>query len=221
MFFRFYVYADREEDAFIIYNNCMNPVMDHVVEIQELKTEPYWKFSDMYVIELSVTLNIKKDMFGTFLESISDDWEQFGKPVDELLASEKRPTCMYIKDKVSMINIYFEECELHLVPELREKRYDYHSIKEINSQGIYFDDGYFMDFELCRSNWAEKNNVDKEDTHCVAIRNILGEFPLFLFYADERVIIYFRKRTFSRWHKHFHELRFTIEKMGYRTFDMT
>ena len=77
------------------------------------------------------------------------------------------------------------------------------------------------DIRRCMINMAGKNNIDKGDTHCVAARNILGEFPLFLFYADERVIIYFKKRTFSRWHKHFNEFRFTIKKMGYRTFDMT
>lgn len=36
------------------------------------------------------------------------------------------------------------------------KKYNYYSINEISKKGLLFADDYFIDFELCRVNWAKK-----------------------------------------------------------------
>ncbi len=101
------------------------------------------------------------------------------------------------------------------------KKYDYHSIKKINKKGILFDDDFFLDFELSRINWAKTHNVLVDETYCVADRDITATNPYFEFYLDNHVVIYFNKSMFANGRKHFQNLRFTIEEMGYTTYDLS
>ena len=102
-----------------------------------------------------------------------------------------------------------------------KKKYDYRSIKKISKKGIWFDDGFFLDFELSRINWAKTHNILSDRTCCVADRDITETSPYFEFYYDNHVVIYFKKRILFNRHKHFQNLRFTIEKMGYTTYDLS
>lgn len=102
-----------------------------------------------------------------------------------------------------------------------KKKYDYRSIKNIGKKGIWFDDGFFLDFELSRINWAKNHNILADETCCVADRDITATSPYFEFYCENHVVIYFKKRIFINRHKHFQNLRFTIEKMGYTTYDLS
>lgn len=53
--------------------------------------------------------------YQSFLQSISDSWIPFGYPeVNELLASETGPG-KYMKNKLSMVNLFFEDKELYLI----------------------------------------------------------------------------------------------------------
>lgn len=101
------------------------------------------------------------------------------------------------------------------------KKYEYHSIKAINKKGIWFNDGFFIEFELCNLNWAKRNEILAEETHCVAERDITARCPYFKFYSDSEVVIYFKKGLFSHWDKCFHELMFQIEEIGFTTFDLS
>lgn len=101
------------------------------------------------------------------------------------------------------------------------KKYDYHSIKKINKKGILFDDDFFLDFELSRINWAKTHNVLVDEACCVADRDITATSPYFEFYLDNHVVIYFNKGIFVNRRKHFQNLRFTIEEMGYTTYDLS
>lgn len=93
-----------------------------------------------------------------------------------------------------------------------KKKYDYRSIKNISKKGIWFDDGFFLDFELSRINWAKNHKILADRTCCVADRDITATSPYFEFYYDNHVVIYFKKRILFNRHKHFQNLRFTIEK---------
>lgn len=101
------------------------------------------------------------------------------------------------------------------------RKYNYHSIKQISKKGIMFHDDYFMDFELCRLNWAKKNNIAKDECFCVAERDVTAKPPYFLFYAEEEVMVSFKKDFFSLWDKNFHKLKFFIDEVGYSTFDLS
>ncbi len=116
MFLKFFIYADSKEEAHAIYNECMEDMTYFIVEIQEFEVKQYWKFSDMYVVKALLKLDITEDSFFCFLQSISDDWAHYGLPVINLLASETSPDCNYIKEKISMVTIFFEEEELYLIP---------------------------------------------------------------------------------------------------------
>ncbi|MDE7422209.1 MAG: hypothetical protein K2N51_00695 [Lachnospiraceae bacterium] len=116
MFLRFFVYAVNDNDAMEIIDDCLNSIKTCIFKKSEFILKPYWKIPDMYVVEVSLKLKIEKVKFVNFLESISDHWLQFGSSVtDELLASETDGICKYMKNKISMVNIFFENDELYLV----------------------------------------------------------------------------------------------------------
>lgn len=102
-----------------------------------------------------------------------------------------------------------------------KKVYEYRSIKEISEKGIILDDGFFLDFELSRINWAKSHNIFVDGTYCVADRDITASCPYFEFYVDNHVVICFNKRIFINRRKHFRNLRFAIEQMGYKTYDLS
>lgn len=102
-----------------------------------------------------------------------------------------------------------------------KKEYDYRSIKEISKRGILFDDGFFLDFELSRINWAQNHNILLDRTYCVADRDITAPGSYFEFYFGNHVVIRFNKRIFINRRKHFRNLRFAIEQMGYTTYDLS
>lgn len=102
-----------------------------------------------------------------------------------------------------------------------KKEYDYRSIKKISKKGIWFDDGFFGDFELSRINWAKTHNILVDETYCVADRDITATSPYFEFYFDNHVIVYIGKRIFVNRHKRFQNLRAAIEEMGYTTYDLS
>lgn len=60
-----------------------------------------------------------------------------------------------------------------------KKKYDYRSIKNIGKKGIWFDDGFFLDFELSRINWAKNHNILADETCCVADLNFADFYPDF------------------------------------------
>ena len=103
------------------------------------------------------------------------------------------------------------------------KMYNYRSIKKISKKGIWFNDGFFLDFELSRIIWAKNHNILVDETHCVAERDIAAKNPYFEFYFEnhDHVVVYYKRSFLNNWHKHFQNLRFTIEKMGYTTYDLS
>ncbi|MCI9420395.1 MAG: hypothetical protein HFG32_10365 [Eubacterium sp.] len=100
------------------------------------------------------------------------------------------------------------------------KEYEYRSIKKISKKGIWFDDGFFLDFEISRKNWAKKHNIVLDQTYCVADRDITAASPYFEFYFEDHVIIYISKTIFNR-HRYFQNIRAAIEEMGYSTYDLS
>lgn len=114
MFFRFFIYAGKDDDAIKIFDDCLKDIKVYITKKSNFKIEPYWKFNDMYVVEVSLKLEIEKGKFIAFLDSISDNWLQFGD--DELLASENIDGFSEnIKNKISMVNVFLEDEELYLI----------------------------------------------------------------------------------------------------------
>ncbi len=109
MLMRFFLYSKNENDAIDIFEDCISCITNYVVERREQKLEPYWKFSDMYVVEETLKFNINTNKFTSFLKSISD----------KLLASEIT-FGRYMRNKVSMVNTIFDDGELHLIPKSEE-----------------------------------------------------------------------------------------------------
>lgn len=102
-----------------------------------------------------------------------------------------------------------------------KREYEYRSIQKINKEGIWFEDGLFLDFELSRENWAKKHNISADKTSCVADRDITAASSYFEFYLDSPVVIYFDKRIFVKSKKLFQRFRVKIEKIGYTTYDLS
>ena len=121
---RLIVYAEKEEEARAIYNDCVKDIKDSILRVQEKKFKPYWKIAGMYEIEkdLRLDLNIEKEKFILFLDSISDYWEEMGIPVPyDLLATEAAAECNFIKNNVCLVSLFLEEAEYPLLPDWEEK----------------------------------------------------------------------------------------------------
>ncbi|KML31413.1 MULTISPECIES: hypothetical protein [Priestia] len=111
MFVRLYVTAKNKTDAKKNLKICLEKINPILVKANVEKLEPYWKFDDMYVVELN--LIVKKDLslneLTQLLETISDKWQYYGDPINEFLASKTAEGCNYILKGVEMINIYLDE----------------------------------------------------------------------------------------------------------------
>ena len=122
MFMRLIVYAEKEEEAYAVYNDCVKDIEDSILEVQTMKLKPYWKIAGMYEIETALKLNIIKEKFILFLDSISDYWEELGAPVpNDLLATAAAAGCHYIKSNISLVDLFLEEAEYSLIPDWEEK----------------------------------------------------------------------------------------------------
>jgi hypothetical protein len=92
-----------------VYKKFIERISNFIEEVKSIKMEPYWKYSDMYVIETDIKLNCTpNDMqFQEFLYKVSDKWQFFGIPVNEALASIDADGCSYIINGINMINIFY------------------------------------------------------------------------------------------------------------------
>ena len=108
MLFRFFLYSKDKIKSQYICEDILKPISQHIIDEKYNVIEPYWKYDDMYQVEMNIKLdiNINHSDFRKFLSSISDKWELFGDPPDEILISEKMHDCHFIADNVSLINIF-------------------------------------------------------------------------------------------------------------------
>ncbi|MCR5737314.1 MAG: hypothetical protein K6G64_06670 [Eubacterium sp.] len=104
------------------------------------------------------------------------------------------------------------------------KTYSYKQITSINKRGINFVDGSTFLFEECKKNWAASRNMNLEDNICVAERDASAKIPYFLFYADEKVKIQYKKSFFS-WNdkskRKFASMQIKLNRLGYSSFDLS
>lgn len=101
------------------------------------------------------------------------------------------------------------------------KRYYYKEIQKVDEKGILLNDGFFIDFVLCRTNWAKKHSILYEESFCIADRDITSDAPYFLFYMNEDVVIWFGKGFLGSGTRRFQNLRFMMESVGYTTYDLS
>ncbi|AKP76789.1 hypothetical protein ABE036_03275 [Priestia aryabhattai] len=111
MFVRLYVTAKNKTEAEKDLKFFLEKINQILVKANVERLEPYWKFDDVYVVELN--LIVKKDLslneLTQLLETISDKWQYYGDPINEFLASKTAEGCNYILKGVEMINIYLDE----------------------------------------------------------------------------------------------------------------
>lgn len=108
MLIRIFANSNTEDKAIQIYKKFIQATMLFIKDEKIDKVEPYWKYDDMYVIEANIILicDMESKRFGDFLNKISDKWQFFGTPVDEVLASLNIDGCKYMIDGIEMINIF-------------------------------------------------------------------------------------------------------------------
>lgn len=104
------------------------------------------------------------------------------------------------------------------------KEYNYIDIIYISKASIRFSDGYVLQLEECKKNWAIKSGVSINDNLCVASRNIVENIPYFLFCLSngDEVKIYFKYKGFfrkRRAEKDFLLLQVQLNNIGYTTYD--
>ena len=102
------------------------------------------------------------------------------------------------------------------------KEYNYKSIKRFDKFGIKFKDGYIINFNECRMNWAESRKINYTDSFCVADRFFSADNSYFIFYTNERVKIIFIKSIFpwnTKYKKIFLEIQFGLNRYGYSSYD--
>lgn len=104
------------------------------------------------------------------------------------------------------------------------KKYNYTDIISINSNGIIFNDSHEVQFDECRHQWAEENNIEYKDSVCIATRLYSKKDKYFIFYTKERTMLLFKfKGIFGRRKSKnkFIELQFKLNKYGFTSFDET
>ena len=102
------------------------------------------------------------------------------------------------------------------------KEYSYKQIKRFDKSGIVFKDGFTIDFNECRVNWANSREISYIDTVCIADRCFSVNKPYFLFYTNERVKIIFMKSIFpwdTRFKKKFLDIQIGLNRFGYSSYD--
>jgi hypothetical protein len=104
------------------------------------------------------------------------------------------------------------------------KIYLYTDIKKITKSEIIFYDGFVIDFEECKKEWANKNRIDYLSTNCVVTRNKVSNPPCFTFYTKERTVIHFKRKGFfkkRRALKDFAKLQFLLNDFGFSSYDLS
>ena len=104
------------------------------------------------------------------------------------------------------------------------KEYSYIDIISISESDIKFYDGYVLNLEECKKNWAINRSISFNDTSCVASRDITSNPPYFLFHLAKGIDVklcfkykgLLRKR---RAEKSFMLFQAKINSMGYSTYD--
>ena len=104
------------------------------------------------------------------------------------------------------------------------KVYSYKNIIRFDKTGIEFKDGYIINLDECRINWASSREISYLDSTCVAERCLSGKKTYFLFYTNERVKILFVKSIFpwsNKNKKKFYDIQIGLNRYGYSSFDCT
>ena len=96
-------------------------------------------------------------------------------------------------------------------------------IEGIYEDKIVFNDGYIINFDECRRNWAENNNCTYEKSYCIASRNILDKYPSFTFYSKDKIRIDFKYFKIYKVlaTKKFNQFNLKLYSLGYSTYDMS
>lgn len=104
------------------------------------------------------------------------------------------------------------------------KEYSYSDIREITRYGILFADGYRLSFEECNDEWCAEHGINKGESHCIAIRDSLGEIPYLLFCCTDKVRVLFNRKGIFYKNKNrndFVKLQRILNSFGFSTYDLT
>lgn len=104
MFIKFFVEAKENAEALELVSDSLKEMGENINKQEVISVNSYWKMEDTYIVEMVIEL--KEDALCSFLDLYSDEWLEFGKPVDELLASENNQGCMYMRSGFMIVNIF-------------------------------------------------------------------------------------------------------------------
>lgn len=107
MYIRLFANTSNSDEALSILSDALHDIKD-IIETQEIvKSEPYWKVEEVYVVETEITLReqLQTEKLKHFLYGIADKWISYGEPINEAVASETTKDCNFIMKGVNMINI--------------------------------------------------------------------------------------------------------------------
>jgi len=104
------------------------------------------------------------------------------------------------------------------------REYSYKDVQEITEAGILFKDGFKLFFEECRNGWAMVNKIQREESYCVAERDILAKPSYYLFFSQDRVKIVFDNKGIREKKKNknrFQNLQKILNSFGLSSYDMS
>ncbi len=107
MYIKLFARTKNRDEALQIFCDATSSLANEIKEQNIIKTEPYWKIEEIYVIKADTKLynTLTNEQLKKLWNSISDKWTFYGNPVDEALASLTTEGCNYILKGIYMINI--------------------------------------------------------------------------------------------------------------------
>jgi len=107
MIVKFFVEANDKEEAQRRFDLDLLVIKENINLKEPIKIVPYWKDEKIYIIE--VIGELFHNTLQKILDYFCDRWQEFGEPVDELLASKNDEKCLYMKEGYVFINIFLSE----------------------------------------------------------------------------------------------------------------
>lgn len=114
MFIRIFTIADNAKLSKSIADKLLFPLEKHSLKRIYISNKQYWKFKEMFVLEIELTLKskISVSFLNNFFLSISNKWDKFDQGDEvEILLSNTMNGCEFKHRDISMIDIFLKKSE--------------------------------------------------------------------------------------------------------------
>ena len=100
---KFFVSGISESDAVRKVRDSLSEIIDDKNYIV-VKSEKYWKIEDVYIVLTAIS--DMNDSIERLLNHYSDNWVNFGNPVEEFLASDHNKDCHFMRKDFIMVQLF-------------------------------------------------------------------------------------------------------------------